>query len=220
MGLYDSVANIEAITAAAGVEKMFYVGYSQGTIQMHYGLAHLESTFYADHLHKAVMLAPCFVPHVPNWTKFEANRTIMDLQQSGVYALYGPNWEEDLKVICRDFWGVLCEYYSHSDSQGLSVRSEQYWVMNGLTDRFQEFAYYWADGITETTLVDVSNIKQVPIAFFTATNDEVCPHKTANLYIPQFQSETTQIDVEGEGHLWFASYANTDWFMVNLIEQL
>ena len=46
---------------------------------MHYGLSKLESTFHADNLHKAVMLAPCFVPNVPNWTKFEANRTLMQL---------------------------------------------------------------------------------------------------------------------------------------------
>ena len=29
-------------------------------------------------------------------------------------------------------------------------------------------------------IVDVSQIKHVPMAFFTATNDEVCPHKVAN----------------------------------------
>ena len=69
-------------------------------------------------------------------------------------------------------------------------------------------------------LVDVSNIKKVPMAFFTATNDEVCPRKYAMRYIPQIQSETTQIDVEGEGHQWFHTGANTEWFMDNLIEQL
>ena len=58
------------------------------------------------------------------------------------------------------------------------------------------------------------------MAFFTATRDEVCPHRTAGKYIPQIQSETVQIDVEGEGHQWFHTGANTDWFMTNLIEQL
>lgn len=42
-------------------------------------------------------------------------------------------------------------------------------------------------------------------------------HKTAGKYIPQIQSETVQIDVQGEGHLWFTDSANTDWFMENLI---
>ena len=60
MGLYDDVANISMIRQRAGVDKMFYVGYSQGTIQMFYGLAHLESQFHAETLHKVVQLAPCF----------------------------------------------------------------------------------------------------------------------------------------------------------------
>lgn len=40
MGLYDDAANIEMIKEKAGVDKLFYIGYSQGTIQMFYGLAH------------------------------------------------------------------------------------------------------------------------------------------------------------------------------------
>ena len=32
MGLYDDTANITAIKEATGVDKVFYIGYSQGTI--------------------------------------------------------------------------------------------------------------------------------------------------------------------------------------------
>ena len=42
MGLYDDPANIRMIKDVTGVDKVFYLGYSQGTIQMFYGLAHLE----------------------------------------------------------------------------------------------------------------------------------------------------------------------------------
>lgn len=80
MGLYDDTANITAIKKAAGVDKIFYLGYSQGTIQMHYGLAHLESTFHVDNVHKVVSLAPCFVPMVSKLHKpFTAfsSKTIM-----------------------------------------------------------------------------------------------------------------------------------------------
>ena len=87
-----------------------------------------------------------------------------------MYSFHGPNWDEDLKTIC-DFSTVLCKYYSGNSGQGQSVKSEQHWVMNGLTDRFQEFAPNWLDGETEMPLVDVSQIKTVPMAFFTATND-------------------------------------------------
>ena len=60
MGLYDDTANISMIKEKTGVEKVFYLGYSQGTIQMFYGLAHLENSFHVNNVHKAVLLAPCF----------------------------------------------------------------------------------------------------------------------------------------------------------------
>ena len=54
MGVQDNVANISMIKQHAGVDKVFYIGYSQGTIQMFYALAHLEDTILADSLHKVV----------------------------------------------------------------------------------------------------------------------------------------------------------------------
>ena len=92
--------------------------------------------------------------------------------------------------------------------------------MNGLTDRFQEFVDDWLDGDREAPLVEMSNIKQVPMTFFIGTKDEVCPHRTAMKYIPQIQSATNYIDCEGEGHGYFAARATDDWFIQNLIEQL
>ena len=117
MGLYDDTANISAIKAAAGVDKVFYIGYSQGTIQMHYGLAHLESTFHADNVHKVVQLAPCFVPHVPNFTQAYANATIMQFQSKGVYAINGPNWDQDLPVICENYPGIFCDFYTKNTGE-------------------------------------------------------------------------------------------------------
>ena len=60
MGLYDDTANINVIRSATGEDKIFYVGYSQGTIQMFYGLTHNQE-FFAENLLKVVQLAPCFV---------------------------------------------------------------------------------------------------------------------------------------------------------------
>ena len=54
MGLYDDVANITMIKEQTGLDKIFYLGYSQGTAQMFYGLAHMESEFHAQNLHKVV----------------------------------------------------------------------------------------------------------------------------------------------------------------------
>ena len=66
MGLYDNVANVKMIKEQTGQDKIFYVGYSQGSIQMFYGLAHMESQFHADNIHKAVMLGPCFHAQIDN----------------------------------------------------------------------------------------------------------------------------------------------------------
>jgi len=105
MGLYDDTANIRAIKAAASVEKVFYIGYSQGTAQMHYGLAHLESSFHVDNVYKVVHLAPCFVANVPNFTHDLFNKTIMQFPSLGIYSINGPTWDEDLKTICANYPG-------------------------------------------------------------------------------------------------------------------
>lgn len=46
MGLYDDPASISFIKEKTGHDKIFYIGYSQGTIQMFYGLAHIEDSYY------------------------------------------------------------------------------------------------------------------------------------------------------------------------------
>ena len=48
----DDKANISAIKAQTGEAKIHYVGYSAGTIQMHYALAHDEEGWYKDNLHR------------------------------------------------------------------------------------------------------------------------------------------------------------------------
>ena len=72
---------------------------------MFYGLAHLESDFHADSLHKVVQLAPCFVFNLPPdlQTPSYADDGIMKYQDYGVYAFNGPNWGRDLLTICEHF---------------------------------------------------------------------------------------------------------------------
>ena len=65
-GLYDDVANIKTVKELTGAEKVFYIGWSQGNIQMFYALAHLEESFFVDNLYKLIAFAPCFVN--PPWT--------------------------------------------------------------------------------------------------------------------------------------------------------
>ena len=51
---YDFKADIGAIKALTGEEKIIYLGYSQGTIQMHYALAHDDDHWFMQNLHKIV----------------------------------------------------------------------------------------------------------------------------------------------------------------------
>jgi pimeloyl-ACP methyl ester carboxylesterase len=55
----DDKANIEAILEYTGEDKIYYIGYSQGSTQMHYALAQ-DNDWFKERLHRAVMLAPCF----------------------------------------------------------------------------------------------------------------------------------------------------------------
>ena len=60
MGIYDVPANIKKIKDQTSKDKIFYIGYSQGTIQMFYGLFK-NGTEISDSLHKVVQLAPCAI---------------------------------------------------------------------------------------------------------------------------------------------------------------
>ena len=114
MGLYDDVANIKAMKETTGEDKVFYIGYSEGTIHMFYGLSHLEDEFHADNLHKVVQLAPCFV--ISGWPAgadyfSKVDDLITDIIGLGVYATNGPNWEADLKTICDNSSHAVCRHY-------------------------------------------------------------------------------------------------------------
>ena len=108
MGLYDDPANISFIKQQTGYDKIFYLGYSQGTIQIFYGLSYLEESFHQHNLIKAVTLAPCFVA---SWyTKIELS-DFQSMPDWGVYAINGPNWAQDVETICDNVNIVICEYF-------------------------------------------------------------------------------------------------------------
>ena len=91
----DVKANIEEIIWQTGEEKIYYLGYSQGSTQMHYALAQ-DSDWFAGRLHRAVMLAPCFYRFYPElFLEWEYTRSLATFRDNGIYALYGPNWTED-----------------------------------------------------------------------------------------------------------------------------
>lgn len=63
MGQYDIPATLDHITSITGHQKVAYIGHSQGTTQMFYGLANYES-YYKNKLSIFIALAP--VTMLPN----------------------------------------------------------------------------------------------------------------------------------------------------------
>lgn len=201
---------------------MYYVGYSQGNTQILYGISHQED-FFASHLHRFVALSPCFLINVDEdeekaRQKLDANLQLADY---GVYAVNGPNQEEDLETICDNFDESICQYYTdNSVEQTNSVKSELLWDMNTISGRFQESISReeWENGIEETDLIPLSNIKEVPITFFVAEDENMC-HGNEE-YVPMIQSEKTWIEIPDVNHFYFEIAASNDWFMNQLEQQL
>merc|ERR1719237_1082291 len=100
MGRCDDPAFIRKVKEVSGAEKVYYIGYSQGSIQMFYGLSHLEEEFYADNLHMFIAFAPCTIYNVGETPESFYESTIYKLPDIGVYSLYGPNWESDYEKVC------------------------------------------------------------------------------------------------------------------------
>ena len=64
LGIYDAVSNVKTVKDETG-KKPSWVGVSQGTAQMFYGLAHLEESFFADNLNTFAAVDPCVVLNNP-----------------------------------------------------------------------------------------------------------------------------------------------------------
>ena len=115
-GLYDVTANVKMIKEAAGVDKIFYIGYSLGTAQMFYSLAHLEEEFLADSIYKFIALAPCFASDTPTETSTGLECTTRECvsdkitadEKMGWVNSFGPNWDATLEKICKELDEGTC----------------------------------------------------------------------------------------------------------------
>ena len=92
MGMYDDPANVKMIKEKTGEDKIYYVGYSQGTIQMFIALIKNKDTDIAGSLHKYVALAPCTIAAAAGTAK-DYEDTLFKLEGMGIYAIYNtPTW--------------------------------------------------------------------------------------------------------------------------------
>ena len=110
MGIYDDVANIKAMKKETGAEKVFYLGYSQGTVQMFYALSHLDSSFFADNLYKFLAFAPCTISPADGMPEEYNLGNLYDIQDLGIHSLYGHDerWVRDYERICDELGEEPC----------------------------------------------------------------------------------------------------------------
>ena len=119
-GLYDDLANIKMMKEKSGADKVYYIGYSQGTTQIFYGLAHREKDF-VEHLAKAVMFAPCGINEDYGLPYSYWRDTLFKFPSHDVHYLYGAGGEANTAKICAEMSKEACEVATCSDCQTVSV---------------------------------------------------------------------------------------------------
>ena len=216
MGLYDDPANIDMITAKTGHDKIYYIGYSQGTIQMIYGLSHNED-YLSQKIIKAILLAPCKIANgfklddgKPNLPFYENND--FKLQDLGVYAIKGPNWVRDLIKICENLGSEYCHMLTMASPgiEAYSTQNELLIDMGFIEQRFQEWTPDYKIG-THTDLVPIDTISKVPIVMLAGTHDEVCSYSHAEQLRDEIATVEKFVTIVGEGHIFFTYAADSEF---------
>ena len=110
MGKYDDVANIKFVKAQTGAAKVSYVGVSQGTVQMFYGLATDKAGFFADNLYTFAAIDPCTIQVNDNIETDVYTDGLFKFRDYGIFVLGGPDWNKDRKTICENFSQDVCDY--------------------------------------------------------------------------------------------------------------
>ena len=183
---------------------------------MFYALAFREDLF-RDHVSKNILLGPCFVPELnPVCTDIGClNTTVFTWTAIGLYAYNGPNWEtQGIYTACGLSSDDQCAYYhSITGKAPVSVYSDMYWNQMAYQKRFQTYAHLWEVDYRKEELIPIERIQTIPMSVFTAKNDTYCKYDVAMEHLKQIPAKKTLIDVDNEGHDYFDSKLNNDWFM-------
>ena len=66
-------------------KRVAYIGYSQGSFQMFYGLATAEEEYYGERIHRFIALAPCIFNSYYDWQYDETAEYYKSLNDNGDY---------------------------------------------------------------------------------------------------------------------------------------
>jgi len=100
MGKYDVPSMLDKIIEVSGNEKVSYIGYSQGTAQLFYGLASQEDV-YKDKVERAIMLAPCVYANTLGLSYYLETYPIMRL--NGINVFNDELALANMTKLCSDF---------------------------------------------------------------------------------------------------------------------
>ena len=144
MGKYDIPANITKIKELTGFQKILYLGYSQGTTQMFYGLSKYEESFYADNLLKFAAFAPCTLLGVKDRKEWE--HSIFQYDDQFIFFEGGDEQYHNAGKICGDMDNTNC-YYANLwlTLQPTSLQSSLHYAQCSIEGRFQEFSTDYLD---------------------------------------------------------------------------
>ena len=218
MGRYDARAQVAKIKEMTSTEKILYLGYSQGTTQMFYGLSKYEEEFYADSLLKFAAFAPCI--RFAQQDKKVWERSIFKYDDLEIYHFGGLDQIENVSKICTNIPRNCMQSIVELIMQPSSVQSVLHYAQCSIEQRFQEYSPTYEQGDTQTTEIPLNSIDKVPIAMWVGEADKLCDLKQAEVIRDTIGDAVKYFKtIPNEGHMYFAS-ANSEDFVNDVINQL
>ena len=231
MGDKDIPALLDKVTEVSGNAKVTYIGYSQGTSQIFYGLATQNPTYSAK-LDRVIMLAPCLyiVFGINDWATYNAVFPVFEKQK--LYAMGLPTWQADKKRVCDDPNGTAaCTYLNYMPPNiettpvgSLKVYS-QLWLSGdapGVNPRFQELMSDFSETNKEGTLVSpgLGDI-EVPVQMVPGVKDTSCLLDTAAMLRAEMGDKVVSYTEMPEwGHMEFQTAIATPEYLQMIESQL
>ena len=101
---------------------------------MFYALTKRQDWF-AENLFTFAAIDPCTIDMTEGDSIYEDG--LFHFADYGIYAFNGPNWDQDVKTICKNFDHEVCQYAKWQTGQEpLSLKTNVHWAQNCVQQRF------------------------------------------------------------------------------------
>ena len=92
---------VRRVKEMTGMQKIFYIGYSQGAGAMFTALADKALHYDVENsLHRFIALSPCVMFRTDGKDESYYENGLYKFPEAGIHSILGPTWDEDLKKIC------------------------------------------------------------------------------------------------------------------------